>query len=86
MTDFGSGRFEEIRRVLFTLRNGRSNDTRYPKTYAEKLLIDPENQRGPGHFHRSKREDIICRDGGNILVQLTKATPDGGWSEERFPI
>jgi D-lyxose ketol-isomerase len=86
VTDFGSGRFEEIGRVLFTLRNGRSNDPRYPKPYAEKLLIDPENQRAPAHFHRSKREDIICRHGGNILVQLTKAAPDGGWSEERFPI
>jgi len=86
VTDFGSGRFEDIGRVLFTLRNGRSNDPKYPKPYAEKLLIDPENQRAPAHFHRSKREDIICRHGGNILVQLCKATPEGGWSDERFPI
>ena len=86
VTDFGSGDFDSIGRVLFTLRNGRSNDPRYPKTYAEKLLIDPENQRAPAHFHRSKREDIICRHGGNILVQLTKAAPDGGWSDERFTV
>ncbi len=86
VTDFGSGRFAEIGRVLFTLRNGRSNDPRYPKPYAEKLLIDPESQRAPAHFHRSKREDIICRHGGNILVQLTKATPEGGWSEDSFGI
>lgn len=86
VTDFGSGRFEEIGRVLFTLRNGCSNDPRYPKPYAEKLLIDPENQRAPAHYHRSKREDIICRHGGNILVQLNKATPEGGWSDECFPI
>jgi D-lyxose ketol-isomerase len=86
VTDFGSGDFENIGRVLFTLRNGRSNDPRYPKTYAEKLLIDPENQRAPAHFHRSKREDIICRHGGNILVQLTKATPQDGYSDEDFVI
>ncbi|XHR30549.1 MAG: D-lyxose/D-mannose family sugar isomerase [Chthoniobacteraceae bacterium] len=86
VTDFGSGNFEETGRVLFTLRNGLSNDPRYPKPYAEKLLIDPESQRAPAHFHRSKREDIICRHGGNILIQLTKATPTGDWSEERFPI
>ena len=86
VTDFGSGDFENIGRVLFTVRNGRSNDPCYPKPYAEKLLIDPENQRAPAHFHRSKREDIICRHGGNILVQLTKATPEGGWSNEKFPI
>jgi D-lyxose ketol-isomerase len=86
VTDFGSGRFEEIGRVLFTLRNGRTNDKKYPKPYAEKLLIDPENQRAPAHFHRSKREDIICRHGGIILVQLSKATSEGGWSDERCPI
>lgn len=86
VTDFGSGRFEQIGRVLFTLRNGRSNDPRYPKPYAEKLLIDPENQRAPAHYHRSKREDIICRHGGNILVQLTKATASGGYSDEPFGI
>lgn len=86
VTDFGSGRFEEIGRVLFTLRNGRTNDSRYPKPYAEKLLIDPEDQRAPAHFHRSKREDIICRHGGNILVQLAKATSEDGWSEEPFHI
>jgi D-lyxose ketol-isomerase len=82
VTDFGSGDFVNIGRVLFTLRNGRSNDPRYPKSYAEKLLIDPENQRAPAHFHRSKREDIICRHGGNILVQLTKATPEGGLARQ----
>jgi D-lyxose ketol-isomerase len=86
VTDFGSDDFARIGRVLFTLRNGRSNDPRYPKPYAEKLLIDPENQRAPAHFHRSKREDIICRHGGNILVQLTKASPDGRYSDERFSI
>ena len=77
VTDFGSGDFFNIGRVLFTLRNGRHGDARYPKPYAEKLLIDPENQRAPAHYHRSKREDIICRCGGNIIVQLTKAGPDG---------
>ena len=86
VTDFGSGRFEEIGRALFTLRNGRSIDPRYPKSYAEKLLIDPENQRAPAHYHRSKREDIMCRHGSNILAQLTKTGPEGGCSEERFSI
>ena len=77
VTDFGSGDFFHLGRVLFTLRNGRHSDARYPKTYAEKLLIDPENQRAPAHYHRSKREDIICRCGGNIIVQLTQADETG---------
>jgi D-lyxose ketol-isomerase len=76
VTDFGSGRFEQIGRTLFTLRNGTSRQPGYPKTYAEKFLYDPEGQRAPAHFHRSKREDICCRAGGNILVQLTGANPD----------
>lgn len=71
VTDFGSRDFFNIGRTLFTLRNGKHDDERYPRNYAEKLILDPESQRAPAHFHRSKREDIICRAGGNILVQLT---------------
>lgn len=77
VTDFGSKDFDTIGRVLFTLRNGKAGSKTYPKEYAEKLLIDPDNQRAPAHFHRTKREDIICRAGGNILVQLCQATPEG---------
>jgi len=86
VTDFGSEDFHNIGRVLFTLRNGLYNSEKYPKNYAEKLLIDPENQRAPAHFHRNKREDIICRAGGNILVQLTKANAEGQPTQETFPI
>jgi len=86
VTDFGSGDFPQIGRTLFTLRNGRRGDPRYPKTYAEKFILDPEDQRAPPHFHRSKREDIINRGGGNILVQLTRTTDDNGWSEEPFTV
>ena len=77
VTDFGSDDFEHIGRTLFTLRNGRANDPQYPKGYAEKLLLDPEGQRAPAHFHRSKREDIICVAGGNMIVQLEPADEDG---------
>lgn len=77
VTDFGSGKFEEIGRTLFTLRNGRPNDSRYPKSFAEKLILDPEGQRAPAHYHRNKREDIINRGGGFIVLELTKADKDG---------
>lgn len=82
VTDFGSNDFENIGRVLFTVRNGRHNDPSYPKTYAEKLILDPENQRAPAHFHKFKREDIICRFGGNMLVQLTNAGENNQPSDE----
>lgn len=86
VTDFGSQRFHDIGRVLFTLRNGRISDSRYAKTYAEKLILDPEGQRAPAHYHRSKREDIICRAGGNILVQLQATAPSGDPSDDSFDI
>ena len=86
VTDFGSGDFHRIGRVLLTLRNGRHGDPGYPKPFAEKLLIDPENQRAPAHFHQSKREDIIAVAGGNILVQLEKADPEGKRSGESMPV
>lgn len=76
VTDFGSKNFEHIGRTLFTLRNGNLHDSRYPKSYAEKLILDPEGQRAPAHFHRTKREDIINRGGGNICVQLTCVSDD----------
>ncbi len=76
VTDFGSHDFTRIGRTLFTLRNGCAGSARYPKSYAEKLILDPEGQRAPAHFHRTKREDIINRGGGNIIVQLTLAGAD----------
>jgi len=85
VTDFGQGDFATIGRTLFTLRNG-SKRWFSGKDYAEKLILDPENQRPPRHYHRHKMEDIINRGGGNILVQLWKATPDNQCSEANFPI
>lgn len=80
VTDFTSGDFPNIGRCLFTLRNGTPPGGHSPKLYAEKLIIDPEGQRAPPHFHRAKIEDIINRFGGNLLVQLTASdvagTPD----------
>jgi D-lyxose ketol-isomerase len=77
VTDFGSRNFHNHGRTLFTLRNGKTTDERYPKRYAEKLLIEPEGQRSPMHFHRSKREDIINRAGGNVIVVLFPLGEDG---------
>lgn len=76
VTDFGSGDFKHIGRTLFTLRNGSKHRPGYSKTYAQKYLFNPEGQRAPAHFHRSKMEDIHNLAGGNVLVQLTKADLD----------
>ncbi len=77
VTDFGSDDFKNIGRTLITLRNGRHDDLRYPKSYAEKFILDPEGQRAPAHFHRSKREDIINRGTGFIVLELTKSDAQG---------
>ena len=41
LTDFGSGEFDAQGLLLFTLRNGSTNDPRYPKPYAEKIMALP---------------------------------------------
>ncbi len=77
ITDFGSGDFLSRGLVMLTVRNGNlHNKEKYPKAYAEKLLITEEGQETPCHFHWSKMEDIINRGGGDLLVELWNATAD----------
>jgi len=82
ITDFGSGDYEKIGLLMFTVRNGNMNDSKYIKTYCEKLLIVKENQVTPWHFHFFKMEDIINRGGGNLLVQVCGSTKEEGFSDE----
>ena len=77
ITDFGSGDYEKIGLLMFTLRNGNFNKEAYPKAYAEKLLISKEGQVTPFHFHWSKMEDIINRGGGNLVIECWNSDPDG---------
>ncbi|MDR0445801.1 MAG: D-lyxose/D-mannose family sugar isomerase [Oscillospiraceae bacterium] len=86
VTDYGHGRFSEIGLTLFTIRNGSLTNPRYTKKYAEKLLISEEGQVCPMHFHFSKSEDIINRGGGNLIMQLWLAQPDGQKSDESFTV
>ena len=84
VTDFGLGNFYKMGRTLFTLRNGSHRFKQYPRIYSEKFIFIEEDQPAPIHFHRKKTEDIINRNGGNIIVSLYKATPDGKKSDEPF--
>lgn len=77
VVDFGSGDFGRIGLALFTMRNGVHGDARYPKPYCEKLLIVGEGQLTPDHHHRLKTEDIIVRSGGNLMLSMQNAAPDG---------
>lgn len=76
ITDFGSGDFHKIGLLMFTIRNGNFNNSKYIKPYCEKLLIVEEEQITPFHFHWKKMEDIINRGGGNLLVQVYNSTAD----------
>lgn len=74
VTDFGSDDFEKIGLTIFTFRNGNFNDKeKYPKPYAEKMLIVEEGQTLPFHFHWHKMEDIINRGGGDLELTLYNA-------------
>jgi len=75
ITDFGSGDYLKVGLLLFTIRNGSFKDKqKYPKPYAEKIMIVGEEQVTPYHFHWSKMEDIINRGGGNLLVEVYNST------------
>jgi hypothetical protein len=73
ITDFGSNDFISKGLVLFTIRNGRTDDPQ-GKSYAEKIMVVREEQTTPTHFHWYKMEDIINRGGGVLMVQLWNST------------
>lgn len=70
VTDFGSGNFNKIGAVLFTLRNGLVNDQSVGVPYCEKYILMREGQSIPSHCHLYKTEDIINRFGGELSVRL----------------
>ena len=87
ITDFGQGDFAKIGLLLITLRNGnRKCPEKYPKPYAEKLMIVEEEQVTPMHFHWYKTEDIINRGGGNLMIKLYQSDKDENPSDEDVEI
>ena len=76
LTDFGSGDFDRVGLLLFTVRNGNAADAANDKAYAEKIMLVEEGQVTPWHFHAAKMEDIINRGGGNLVIELANAAGD----------
>ena len=63
--------------TLITLRSGNVKaPERYPRPYAEKLLMRKEGQYSPMHFHWNKMEDIVSQGGGSIQIWVCCSTPD----------
>jgi D-lyxose ketol-isomerase len=61
VTDFGLGNFSESGLVLINLCE--------EVEYCEKLMFATKNMLTPAHFHKSKKEDIICRT-GQLEIEL----------------
>ena len=87
VTDYGLGRFYEVGLLLFTIRNGSHarGDTN-PKGYAEKIMMVREQQVTPYHYHWNKREDIINRGGGNLVIELYLADERNRFSDNHFSV
>jgi D-lyxose ketol-isomerase len=80
VTDFGLGDWERYGLVLVNLAE--------EPEYCEKLMFAKEGMATPRHFHRKKKEDIICRvgrlqvilwsDGAAVKVDgISRHVPDG---------
>lgn len=77
ITDFGTGDFDRIGSVLYTVRNGKMDDADVGVPYCEKYLLFREGQRLPKHYHEYKTEDIINRANGVLAVYLWNTDKDG---------
>jgi len=87
VTDYGLDRFLETGLLLFTIRNGNCKQPEdYPKGYAEKIMVVREEQRTPWHYHWNKREDIINRGGGNLVIEMYQADENNLFSAEQFSV
>ena len=80
VTDFGLGRFAQSGLVLVNLAE--------QPEYCEKVMYVGVKQVTPRHYHKKKKEDIICRC-GELAIQLFAPTPavrvqvNGDWREVR---
>lgn len=73
LTDFGLGDFRRTGLLLFTVRNGDPADIEGTRPYAEKAMIVEDGQVTPWHFHGAKKEDIINRGGGELVIELCRS-------------
>jgi D-lyxose ketol-isomerase len=66
VTDFGLGAFDKQGLVLINLAS--------EVEYCEKLMYAKKGQTTPLHYHKKKKEDIICRSGA-LVIRLWESTP-----------
>ncbi|WEK36036.1 MAG: D-lyxose/D-mannose family sugar isomerase [Candidatus Pseudobacter hemicellulosilyticus] len=66
ITDFGLGNFPKSGLLLINLAEEAE--------YCEKLMYARRNQVTPAHYHKKKKEDIICRT-GQLIIELWEKDP-----------
>ena len=49
-------------------------------------MVVREQQVTPYHYHWHKREDIINRGGGNLVIELYKSNRNNGLGDEEFSV
>ena len=77
ITDYGLGNFDKVGFSLLTIRNGNQKlPDKYPKPYAEKLIMLYAGQTAPMHYHWNKMEDIINRGGNDIYITVYNGAED----------
>lgn len=69
ITDFGLGNFGRYGLLLINLTE--------EKEYCEKLMYAKFHQETPAHYHKRKKEDIICRS-GELVIVLWNNDPGAG--------
>ena len=82
VTDFGQGDFERVGITMFDVRNGTPERPEEGTPYGEKVFVLRQGQRLPFHFHWNKTEDIICRAGGTLMIQLYNSDADEEMDEK----
>ncbi|MBQ6385871.1 MAG: D-lyxose/D-mannose family sugar isomerase [Lachnospiraceae bacterium] len=77
VTDYGEGHFDTLGLALITIRNGNVKMAdKYPKPYAEKIMMCDSGQISPMHFHWGKMEDIINRGGNDVVFTFYNANKE----------
>jgi hypothetical protein len=77
ITDFGLGDFNKYGLVLINLAEEIE--------YCEKLMYAAKGQTTPAHYHKKKKEDIICRT-GTLVIQCWRRGPNTTNTSDTFEV
>ena len=86
ITDFGQGDFAKIGLFLITIRNGnQKNPDKYPKTYAEKLMVVQEDSPGLKTKNIYVAADIVGAGIGEQVLVVSGSTARKAFGSDDIP-